>query len=134
MPTEIEKAPSGVFCYNPRMNRPLSAKEHNLLQLLIESLEPEIAEVLRSQLAETTVNGGKNTMLELSVNPQMQKIEQNQGPLPIKALVNNDKNEPVGELLLWTTNGYLSQLEYAWYTDQMPDELPALSQVIISRD
>ncbi len=32
--------------------------------------------------------------------------------------------EPVGEILVWTSDGYLTALEYAWYSDDPPVEWP----------
>ena len=35
----------------------------------------------------------------------------------------------MGELLVWATDGYLSAIEFAWVTDEMPDELPTRDDI-----
>ena len=114
------------------MSRDVSAKERDLLLLLVSSLPPKIAKILKAQIDSLTISGGEHTMLALSVDPTSPKIEQGSGPLSLKAVVHGDNGEPTGELLLWTTDGYLSQLEYAWYTEQIPSKLPAVSQVAVT--
>jgi hypothetical protein len=34
-----------------------------------------------------------------------------------------------GELLIWVKDGYLSSLEYAWWSDEPPARLPTADQV-----
>jgi hypothetical protein len=36
----------------------------------------------------------------------------------------------IGEALLWLQDGRLSAMEYWWVTDEMPDSLPRLDQLI----
>ncbi|MEU7767776.1 hypothetical protein AB0B25_21950 [Nocardia sp. NPDC049190] len=36
---------------------------------------------------------------------------------------------PIGEIMLWVENGWLSGIEYAWYTDERPDALPEPDQI-----
>lgn len=45
-----------------------------------------------------------------------------------------DRNElPVGEIILWVENGWLSGIEYAWYTDERPRVLPEPAQIEVLR-
>ncbi|MDO3648744.1 hypothetical protein [Nocardia mangyaensis] len=37
----------------------------------------------------------------------------------------------VGELTLWVENGWLSGVEYAWYTDERPRTLPDPEQIVV---
>ncbi|APE33969.1 hypothetical protein BOX37_08275 [Nocardia mangyaensis] len=37
----------------------------------------------------------------------------------------------VGELILWVENGWLSGVEYAWYTDERPRTLPDPEQIVV---
>lgn len=53
------------------------------------------------------------------------------GPIPVRAVVLGVSGDPEGEILIWTEDGYLSALEYAWYGDEMPRVLPATSQIEI---
>ncbi|WP_405178673.1 hypothetical protein OG225_32310 [Nocardia sp. NBC_01377] len=36
---------------------------------------------------------------------------------------------PIGEVILWVENGWLSGIEYAWYTDERPLALPQPSRI-----
>ena len=38
-------------------------------------------------------------------------------------------DEPVGELLLFVSEGYISSLEYVFYTDTPPREWPTLDRI-----
>ncbi|MGW4324985.1 hypothetical protein ACWEKR_03740 [Nocardia sp. NPDC004573] len=41
-----------------------------------------------------------------------------------------DRNgSPIGEVMLWVENGWLSGIEYAWYTDERPRALPEPDQI-----
>ncbi|WP_280294715.1 hypothetical protein [Nocardia abscessus] len=41
-----------------------------------------------------------------------------------------DRNgSPIGEVILWVENGWLSGIEYAWYTDERPHTLPEPGQI-----
>jgi hypothetical protein len=53
------------------------------------------------------------------------------GPAPIDAIVYDHAAEPIGELLLWVSAGYLSALEYGWWTDAPPVELPDAAHVVL---
>jgi hypothetical protein len=79
------------------------------------------AEELRSQVARASVSGGPATMLELEVTGTRSTMSD--GVIPIRALVLGPDG-PSGELLVWVSGGYLSALEYAWFTDQSPVRLP----------
>jgi hypothetical protein len=41
---------------------------------------------------------------------------------------------PIGELILWVDNGWLSAIEYAWYTDERPRTLPEPGQIAVLRN
>ncbi|WP_328393671.1 hypothetical protein [Nocardia sp. NBC_00416] len=36
---------------------------------------------------------------------------------------------PIGEIILWVEAGRLSGIEYAWYTDERPTQLPEPDQI-----
>lgn len=38
--------------------------------------------------------------------------------------VTDQNGSAVGEIILWVENGWLSGIEYAWYTDERPRNLP----------
>lgn len=51
---------------------------------------------------------------------------------PITALAFDSSQEYTGEFILWLADGYLSGLEYAWITDEVPKDLPDPSGIQIS--
>lgn len=115
------------------MTRELTPQERKVLLYLAENSGLADANVLKAQVDKLVVSGGPLTMLELSMKGEAAKIKAPEDPLPFRAIVNDDKGEPIGELMLWTTDGYLSHLEYAWYTDEPPAELPDPSQIEITK-
>lgn len=38
--------------------------------------------------------------------------------------VTDSAGKPIGEVILWAEAGRLSGIEYAWYTDERPTQLP----------
>jgi len=85
---------------------------------------------LLSQVAAVRVTGGPVTMLELSVDGVPPSHSLPDGPAPLSAVVNN--GQPIGELLVWVKDGYLSGLEFAWWGDEPPQQLPTPSQVHVA--
>jgi len=67
-------------------------------------------------------------MLELSVPAGALRVSLPDGPLPARALATDEGDELIGEVLVWIYVGYLSALEYAWYTDDPPSDLPCPRQ------
>lgn len=113
-----------------RPRRALSLREHAvLLWVLCELGESEVAEALQAQSGVVSVVGGLPTMLELSVPMGTRKATVPDGPLPVRAIVTDEAGGPIGEVLVWSTGGYLSALEYAWYTDDPPGGIPCPSRL-----
>jgi hypothetical protein len=55
------------------------------------------------------------------------------GPVPGSAWVVADDGSPIGTLLVWVDDGYISALEYAWVTDNEPTQLPEVGQIRLGR-
>jgi hypothetical protein len=53
------------------------------------------------------------------------------GPIPVDATVVDEAGLLLGEILLWTTDGYLSAIEYAWYGDVPPIALPEVRRISV---
>jgi hypothetical protein len=87
---------------------------------------------LLRQVAGVRVTGGPVTMLDLTVADVPPCTSCPDGPVPLSAIVNDKGGEPMGELLVWVKDGYLSGLEFAWWGDTPPHRLPALSQVRVA--
>jgi hypothetical protein len=52
------------------------------------------------------------------------KAELPDGPIPGRFPVQGPSGAHIGELLVWVTDGRISGLEYAWFTDEPPSQLP----------
>ena len=55
------------------------------------------------------------------------------GPVPGSAWVFGADGSPIGTMLLWVDDGYISALEYAWVTDDPPAELPQIDQIHLGK-
>lgn len=73
--------------------------------------------------------GGIPTLLELRVEASAPAAKCNDGPIPVRALVEGSDEEIEGEVLLWVRDGYLSGLEFAWFTDDAPTRMPTAESI-----
>jgi hypothetical protein len=80
-----------------------------------------------------TVSGGSVTDLQLHHRKPIPTSSTPDGPIPVRALVRED-GQDIGELLIWVSAGYLSSLEYAWWTDDPPTVLPTPEQIVLLTD
>lgn len=90
-------------------------------------------EDLLHQASDVTVVGGPITMLELRSKPSAQPSAFTDGPIPVSIVVLDAADELIGELIVWVERGFLACLEFAWWTDDAPDELPASDRVRVDR-
>jgi len=112
------------------LDRPLSLSEHAVVLWVLRALPDRgEAELLYAQSTAATVHGGPLTMRELTIPPSQVSAPIPNGPLPVRAVAYDEDGTLLGELLVWVSDGYLSAIEYAWYTDSAPTELPAPSQL-----
>jgi hypothetical protein len=72
-------------------------------------------------------------MPELLVDRGLPASEFPDGPVPMTATVIDEQGTQVGELLLWVESGYLATLEFAWWSDMPPKDLPDVHQVRVAR-
>jgi hypothetical protein len=49
--------------------------------------------------------------------------------VPGQAWAYDEREAPLGSLIVWVDGGYLDALEFAWVTDRVPDHLPTAGQV-----
>ena len=111
-------------------SRPLRSTERDLLAKIVASMPSSIAPALTEQLRLTeAVDIGPRTFIDLVQVESPAPVACPDGPLPIEALVENDKGEFLGEILVWVTGGLLSALEYACVTDEAPSGFPVSSWV-----
>lgn len=109
--------------------RDLSAHERALLWLLLRSDAFPGAEQLASQVDAARVVGGLPTLLDLEVRRTSPASSVANGPALLRAYVESLTGEIEGELLVWIVDGYLSGLEFAWYTDTVPEGMPSPDRV-----
>jgi hypothetical protein len=114
---------------------PLGQRHAQVAWAVLDALpdEPD-ARRLRSQLATAHIVGGLPTFLELSVDPASPGASYPDGRLPVTAIVTGIGGQPIGEILVWVNNGHLTGLEYAWVTDDPPDEWPSPDRVRATLD
>lgn len=115
----------------PVTPRPLTARETEILNSLL-SADFAGAQQLREQVPHTKVvatwgEGSPSVDLEVAQGSVRADIED--GEVPVDAQVHDDQGNYTGEITLWVTDGYLAGLEYAWVTDDRPQELPTLAQL-----
>lgn len=95
-----------------------------LLQSMFEGSHLEESEALHRQIDGIRAVAGPITMLDFVVDRTCGRLDRPDGPLKEVFQVGRAGGEPVGELLTWVSDGYLSGLEYAWWTDEPPTALP----------
>lgn len=105
----------------------------DMLRLVAHVTSPlaETASKLMGQAERATVVRYSATMLDVEVPPDLPAVDLPDGPAPGSALV-YDREQLVGELLVWIRGGRLIGLEQAWYTDHPPRSWPAPERVRIS--
>lgn len=111
--------------------RNLNEAERALLKFLLADERFAGARELAAQVGGVTVLGGLPTLLDLQVSRNAARTALADGPIPLRALVAGPDDEIEGEILVWVNDGYLSGLEYAWYTDEAPSEVPSVDRIRI---
>jgi hypothetical protein len=72
-------------------------------------------------------------MLNLQVPGHLAPSEFKNGPIPGCTTVAGPSDDPIGELLVWVDDGYISALEFAWWSTEPPDRLPDATQLLTTR-
>jgi hypothetical protein len=102
-----------------------------LIELVAHIVEPlgDEAAVLREQAESAVVVSYSPTMVDVTVPDVAVRSALADGPTPGRAIVYDDRDQPVGEVLLWVRSGLMIGLEQAWFTDEPPVAWPSPSQV-----
>ena len=79
---------------------------------------------LRAQIDHVRATFGRTTEIALEVT-DAEPAPVSDGILSVTALVVGSDGEPEGFISVWVEGGYLSSLEYSWFTDYMPTEYPS---------
>ncbi|WP_157186178.1 hypothetical protein [Nocardia jiangxiensis] len=92
------------------------------------------AQQLREQVphAEVVATWGQGSpSVDLVVSHGSVRADIADGEVPVDAQVHDLQGNCTGEITVWVTDGYLAGIEYAWITDDRPQELPPLAQVTL---
>lgn len=115
------------------INEQVTRQVRELLDCILGQLDFPGSDEMRQQARSVYVVGGPITMLDLCVKDPSPASEFREGPAPMSVTVTHTSGEAVGELLLWLKNGYISALEFAWWTNDPPARLPNLDRVLVTR-
>ena len=110
--------------------RPLDENERALLAVLLSGDGPRLIE-LRAQVPAVSVVAPWSPgwpSLHLAVGSGVARSAVGNGPAA-SGWAYGPTGDPLGTLLVWVTDGYLSGLEYGWVTDEPPAQLPAATSV-----
>lgn len=113
------------------MTTDLEATAALLRHILQDARVPGIVELM-AQADRLGAATGPVTMLQLGVLADAPRSRYPNGPVQVDAEVSDADGASVGELLVWVEDGFLSTLEFTWWTDEPPTELPALHRVTVT--
>lgn len=105
----------------------------DLLESVLRQADFPGCDELVRQASSVEVVGGPITMIDLRADDALPPSAFADGPVPLSIGVSDAASNPVGELLIWIEHGYLTGLEFAWWTDDPPVQLPNVGQVRVSR-
>lgn len=107
--------------------RPLTSRERQVLTAIVAACPSGRGELL-AQLATARVTGHwkpeGSPSVDLVVDDAAPAAPVNGPILPVDAHVYDEREEYLGELIVWLAEGRLSALEDAWLTDSVPGSLP----------
>ena len=107
----------------------MAASEFEICRKILETFGDAS---LMAQLDHTGVVVGSLPMhIDLVVNPGQPRSGRRNGPGPINTGVVSDAGTDYGEILIWISDGYLSGIGHAWWSDEMPAAWPAPTNVTI---
>ncbi len=86
-----------------------------------------LCQVAQAQVVATWGEGSPS--VDLVVLPGPARAAGRAGGIIAEGAVSDQHGSPIGELILWVEDGWLSGIEYVWYTDERPAALPDPDQV-----
>ena len=106
------------------LDRSLSADEDAALRWILWLEDFPGAEELRAQIGHVRATWGRTSEMDLEVTNAVPAAVSD-GVLSVSALVVDADERPDGFITVWVKGGYLSGLEYSWFTERMPTEYPS---------
>jgi hypothetical protein len=114
------------------MERELTPLERGTLEFILDDPALAAGDALRAQIPFVRVVDGTPplpTYLHLVVTPGVAPADCPDGKVPVDAVVESPSGETTGFILVWAEGGYLSTIEHAWVTDDMPAEFPPVDRL-----
>ncbi|MFC0114510.1 hypothetical protein [Kibdelosporangium aridum] len=110
------------------MTRPLNEAERAVLTRIVSGQFPELLGQI--DRARVTTPWSENALsVDIEVPDQTAIPGGVSGVVPVRAFVNGDNGELVGEVLVWASHGVLAALEYVTFTDEPPASLPSADRM-----
>ena len=106
------------------LDRSLSADEDAALRWILWLEDFPGVEELRAQIGHVRATLGRTSEIDLEVTNAVPAAVSD-GFLSVAALVVDADEQPAGFITVWVNGGYLSGLEYSWFTERMPTEYPS---------
>lgn len=103
-----------------------------LVRACLQDARIDEAPALLTQLdavVDVTPSGPRAWALALE-RDDAPRVDLPDGPLPDAVSYRTDAVAVGGELLIWMQDGRMQMVEFAWFTDEMPTELPRLDQLV----
>jgi hypothetical protein len=111
------------------VERELTVVERGVVDFMLADPGLPAGDALRAQVPHLRVIDGMFSMptfLHLTVTPGVPPADCPDGKVPVDALVVSSSGERTGDfILLWTTGGYLSDLQLTWVTNEPPNGFQA---------
>jgi hypothetical protein len=106
------------------LDRSLSADEDAALRWILWLEDFPGVDELRAQIGHVRATWGRTSEMDLEVTNAVPAAVSD-GVLSVAALVVDADEQAEGFITVWVKGGYLSGLEYSWFTERMPTEYPS---------
>ncbi|MET9288198.1 hypothetical protein [Nocardia beijingensis] len=111
--------------------RALTDLETSVVTKLLSSNTPDaleyLAQVPYSEVVATWGVGSPS--VDLAVRLGAAQVCRSPDGIFASGAVTDGNGSPIGEVFLWVENGWLSGIEYTWYTDERPAALPEANRI-----
>jgi hypothetical protein len=126
---------ASVLNARPELPRPLLPEERTTLLALLNHADFEGRDALIAQVASTRVDsycGCGCATVGLTVDPAALSAGVTYRPIPNDAAVTDGNGEPLGGIIVFADDGYLSNLEIHWYEEPI-SPFPPLDRLQLSK-
>lgn len=106
----------------------MSPQEAEVIRTVVAKANSNVRDALTADLDGAMVSNETPWILDVAASRGGDGSGLPDGPFPARAFVPSNANY-LGEIIVWLTNGHVSGLEYAWFSDHPPTEWPPPDQV-----